>query len=179
MKQCVTDQRSETKMRYFAYGSNMSIRRLQARTPSARHLDTGWLEGHRLEFHKIGRIDGSAKCDALKTGNSAHRVHGVLFELATEDKPALDRAEGLGMGYALKEVVVRRRGGPGVKAFTYYATLTSAHLRPFDWYKEHVLRGARENDLPEAYIRHIEAIEADEDPETARRMRELSIYIGD
>ena len=31
-------------------------------------------------------------------------------------------------------------------------------LRPFDWYKEHVLRGAREHGLPVAYVAGIERI---------------------
>lgn len=166
-------------LRYFAYGSNMSIRRLRARTPSARRLGSGWLPGHRLAFHKVGRLDGSAKCDALATGDPGHRVHGVLFELAGEDKPALDHAEGLGMGYALKQVLVHHHGGPAVTAFTYVATLTAPGLRPFDWYKEHVLRGARENGLPADYIRHIEAVAADPDPELARRLRELAVYRDD
>jgi hypothetical protein len=47
---------------------------------------------------------------------------------------------------------------------------------PLDWYREHVLRGARENNLPGAYIRSIEAIEAMADDDAIRREKELSIY---
>ena len=35
---------------YFAYGSNMSTPRLQARLPHARPLGPAWLDGHRLAF---------------------------------------------------------------------------------------------------------------------------------
>jgi hypothetical protein len=56
-------------MLYFAYGSNMSVSRLVARTPSAQPLGRCALRGHQLRFHKVGG-DGSAKCDAFHTGNS-------------------------------------------------------------------------------------------------------------
>ena len=51
---------------YFAYGSNMSQRRLQARVPSATFLGIGILLGHALAFHKISKKDGSGKCDIVK-----------------------------------------------------------------------------------------------------------------
>ena len=85
-------------MKYFAYGSNMSLARLQQRTPEVRRLSSCVLPGHSLRFHKAGR-DGSGKCDAFLTGNPRDRVMGALFELCPEQKPDLDRVEGLGRGY--------------------------------------------------------------------------------
>ena len=41
-------------MKYFAYGSNMSFARLQARVPSARSLGCYALRQHDLRFHKSG-----------------------------------------------------------------------------------------------------------------------------
>ena len=63
-----------------------------------------------------------------------------------------------------------------VEAFSYYATHIDVGLKPLCWYKEHVLRGAMENNLPEDYIRMIEAIEHIDDVDTERRESELSIY---
>jgi hypothetical protein len=51
-------------MQYFAYGSNMSLRRLRTRVPSAVKLGNATLFGHQLKFHKRSQ-DGSAKCDAM------------------------------------------------------------------------------------------------------------------
>lgn len=163
-------------MYYFAYGSNMSSRRIQARAPSATKLNTAHLAGHRLEFHKISDNDGTAKCDACETGDLSDCVHGVVFAIAAQDKPALDRAEGLGRGYAEKVVQVRLTDGKVVEATTYYAIRTDPSLKPLDWYKSHVIRGAREHGLPEAYIRAIVTIEHIVDSDDERREKELSIY---
>lgn len=154
----------------------MSIRRLRARTPSAKRIDTGILDAHQLVFHKSGR-DDSAKCDAHHSGDPAHFVLGVLYEIHPGQKPGLDKAEGLGSGYEIKDVLIRLNDGSAVEAFTYYATHIDARLKPFDWYVEHVLIGARENSLPVEYLEVIEATEFIEDENVARRTRELSIYL--
>lgn len=160
---------------YFSYGSNMSSRRLLVRVPLAKQAGTGMLHRHQLKFHKISK-DGSAKCDILETGNPAHVVHGVLFHITPEAKTILDRIEGTGFGYAQKTVDITMADGSLMVAFTYYATDIDSGLKPLDWYKQHVLTGARENRLPENYIRTIEAIECVEDTDDARRETELSIY---
>jgi len=160
---------------YFSYGSNMSIKRLVDRVPSARKIDAGILEKHELKFHKVGK-DGSAKCDACETGNPEHKVYGVAFDISEQEKRDLDRKEGLGYGYDQKDVKIILNNGDTVEAFTYYATKIDPALKPFDWYKEHVLRGARENKLPIEYIRNIEMIEHMDDSDTKRRDDELSIY---
>ena len=163
-------------LHYFSYGSNMSIRRFCLRVPSASHIGTGILRKHELRFHKVSSKDGSAKCDVQLTGNPDHQAYGVVYRIAEAEKPGLDQAEGLGFGYEQKDVVLEMAGGALLQAFCYYATETNPHLKPLDWYKEHVLRGARENNLPEAYVRNIETTEAVPDVDAARRKRELSIY---
>ena len=116
-------------MRYFAYGSNMSLRRLRARVPSAVKLDNASLYGHRLRFHKRGR-DGSAKCDAQQSGDPSHRVQGVLFDIDPMEKPELDRHEGVGQGYAIKTVPLVLSDGSQALAYTYTATLIDPKLVP-------------------------------------------------
>jgi hypothetical protein len=162
-------------MYYFAYGSNMSLRRFRARVPSAVKLDNASLSGHRLRFHKCGR-DGSAKCDAQYTGDPAHRVLGVVFEIAAAEKPDLDRHEGVGQGYVIETLQLTLAGGDRLEAYTYLATLIDPALRPFAWYKEHVLRGAQENRLDADYVRAILDIDAVIDPDSLREARELAIY---
>jgi len=69
-------------MHYFSYGSNMSIKRLLSRVPSAKKIAIGKLEMHQLTFHKKSSNDRSAKCDANETANPEHYIHGVLFDIA-------------------------------------------------------------------------------------------------
>lgn len=163
-------------MFYFAYGSNMSTARLRARVPSARVLGPGRLPGHALRFHKSSEADGSAKCDACHTADAGDTVQGVVFRIDPGERPHLDRAEGLGVGYAVKEVAVHLDGGDRVAAFTYYAVAIDPRLRPYHWYKEHVLRGALEHGLPEPYVEVIRAVESCSDPQAERHRRELAIY---
>ena len=148
----------ERTYRYFAYGSNLSTERLRARVPSARARGRGRLLHHALRWHKIGR-DGSGKCDIVPT-SAPCVVWGVLFDVAQDEKPALDAVEGLGIGYFEKEVRIVTDDGECL-ALTYHANPagTDAALRPFDWYKNYVVRGAREHGLPADYIRELEVVE--------------------
>ena len=154
----------------------MSLRRLRLRVPSASCIGTGILKEHELRFHKVSSKDGSAKCDAVATADPDQVVYGVVYRIDEAEKPALDRAEGLGLGYELQNALIQMASGADVRAFYYFATSINPELRPLDWYREHVLRGARENNLPGAYIRSIEAIEAIVDEDTIRREKELSVY---
>lgn len=160
---------------YFAFGSNMSTPRLRSRVPSARPLGAATLPGHVLRFHKPGR-DGSAKCDACYTGRDSDAVHGVVFALGTHEKPYLDTCEGLGNGYAEKTVTVTDARGTAYRVYTYYATRIDPGLRPYHWYKTHVLRGALEHRLPEHYIAAIRGIASIDDPSCGNHLHELSIY---
>lgn len=160
---------------YFAYGSNMSTPRLTARLPSTRVVGVAGLAAHRLMFHKYGG-DGTAKCDAFYTGDADDAVLGVVFRIAAREKPALDAVEGLGNGYEIRRVEVAARSGETLQAFTYCATRIDDALKPLDWYKEHVLFGAREHGLPDAYIRRIENVAAMPDPDVRRSTAERLIY---
>ena len=158
----------------FSYGSNMSVTRLRDRVPSARFVAVAVLPAHRLRFHKVSN-DGSGKCDAEETGNRADQVMGVVYEIADDERPALDRKEGLGSGYDVKEIEVTTAQG-NLTALMYFATQVDSARKPYLWYKEHVLIGARESGLLSEYIAQIEAVEAVEDPDRTRHERELAIY---
>ncbi|MGV6826937.1 MAG: gamma-glutamylcyclotransferase family protein [bacterium] len=162
-------------MYYFAYGSNMSVPRLLARVPSASVVTVAELSGHRLCFHKQGR-DGSAKCDAYETKLADHKVVGIVFEICEKEKPGLDKCEGLGKGYEQKYVELTTTDGEHITAMTYYATRIDSELRPYHWYKAHVLAGAREHGLPAKYIEKYINIVSLPDPDSERHMTEIGIY---
>ncbi|MDV6315327.1 gamma-glutamylcyclotransferase family protein [Idiomarina sp. HP20-50] len=162
-------------MLYFAYGSNMSSARLQKRVPSAVPLGCYKLEEHDLRFHKVGK-DNSGKGDAYITHNKNDVVYGALFRIEESEKPALDRAEGLGQGYREKEINVIDLAGGIESAVTYTAIMIDESLKPYSWYLNHVLRGAEENGLPENYIEEkILAVEAVKDSNTERAAGERAI----
>jgi len=153
-------------MQYFGYGSNMLTRRLRARVPSAEPLGTGRLPGHRLRFHKRSR-DGSGKCNVVPAQNS--EVCGVLFEIDRAELDALDEAEQRGRGY--ERMHVRIQGPSPVDAFAYVAqpAYIDDALLPYEWYRALVIAGAREHNLPSAYVDQLEAVRSYPDPDRDRR----------
>jgi gamma-glutamylcyclotransferase len=152
----------------------MSTPRLVDRVRSAKFVSVTRLERHRLKFHKSSN-DGSGKCDIELTNDQTDVVYGVVFQILASDKEELDRKEGLGYGYMEKSVSVIDQNNESIDAVTYYATKIDASLKPYDRYKEHVVRGAKEHNLPAVYIKIIEAVESLPDPNPTRHKKE-SIY---
>jgi len=159
---------------YFAYGSNMSPARLRARLPSALDHAPARLDGHELAFHKCG-ADGSGKCDIPERERST--VFGLVYKITSDDFEVLDRIEGVGVGYE-REMVDIHLGGERLAAHTYRATLIDPKLRPFSWYRQHVIAGALAAGLSESYLSQIRAVKAIRDPDLQREQRELAIYQG-
>lgn len=155
---------------YFAYGSNMCTHRLKDRVPSARPLGIAYLIKHTLRFHKKSK-DGSAKADAMYTGNAPNSVWGVVFEIDGAEKSNLDTAEGLGQGYWERWVTVSNEVRE-YHALTYLATNVDSYLKPYTWYMRYVIEGAKQHHLPEDYLQAIEATAAIQDPDQARDQRE-------
>ena len=153
----------------------MSSARLKKRTPNAKALGQYRLTHHQLRVHKLG-MDASAKCDAYYTGHDTDYILGVLYQISEEEKPNLDRAEGLGRGYKLKTVEISNQQGQTEEALTYVATHIDPDVLPFGWYMKHVSFGASEAKLPAAYIERINAIPSLEDDNRDRKKRELSLY---
>ena len=162
-------------MLYFAYGSNLSTCRLLQRVSTAELVTTGQLHHHQLLFHKIGR-DGSAKCNAFYTGLEKDIIHGAVYTFDPDERTLLDDAEGLGNGYEIKDVSIVVNGSQHIQAFTYFATRIALDIKPFDWYREHVLVGAREHFFPDHYIDMITSVHVVEDTDSQRAKKELSVY---
>jgi len=169
---------ASTTFQYFAYGSNMLTRRLIAadRAPSATPVGIGYVECRRLTFNKVSR-DGSGKCDAEVTGKKTDRVYGVIFEIALADKAALNKAEGLGEGYAEEHVEVVT-GSSNVQVMTYIATEKESVLRPYHWYKAITVAGAVEHGLPKDYVEWLRAFESIEDPNAERRAKNEALLFA-
>ncbi len=152
---------------YFAYGSNMSSRRIEARLGACRALGKACLKGYRLSFSKRGR-DVSGKCNLHCTGDGRQRVYGGLFQLGDSQAQALDKFEG--SGYARQNISLTYQNRPQ-EAYTYIALSQwiDESLVPFDWYRSLVLQGAIEQGLPRAYVRKLGFSRYKIDPDLERR----------
>jgi gamma-glutamylcyclotransferase (GGCT)/AIG2-like uncharacterized protein YtfP len=154
--------------KYFAYGSNMLKERLVERVPSALVRATGYIEGYTIRFNKKS-VDGSGKCNLVKTEDDKDRVYGVVYDFLDADKANLDKHEGLGRGYNTEEIRVITDGGE-MRAYTYVADeyAVDDSVKPYSWYKDLVVEGARRHSLPSQYISQLECIDADSDFDAER-----------
>ncbi len=150
---------------YFAYGSNMCFRRLEARVPGVRTLGSALLRGHELCWHKKGD-DGSAKCSILHVGGDAV-VHGALFAIPRREKPALDRAEGSGYN-DITVSVESAQGDVTAKTYMAHESVIDDTRQPYSWYKDLVVSGAESQDLPPVYVDVLRQVDAVEDPDAER-----------
>lgn len=132
-------------MVYFAYGSNMSRARLEARVGGVAALGRARVSDYRHAFAKRGR-DGTGKGTVIATHGAS--VYGVLFELSARQLLVLDRFEG---GYRRIEIDAAIANGP-VRAVTYEALAIVDELAPSPDYLAHYLAGMAEHALPADYV---------------------------
>ena len=166
---------------YFAYGSNLHPLRLAERTPSCLAIGPARLRGYALRFHKrsLAAGDGSGKCDAFATGRPDDVLHGAVYRIDLDDRPALDAAEGNGRGY---DRVVRNAetsaGSLAVELYVAQAGWIDPALRPFDWYLELVVAGAAHHELPIDYRHRVERTPVMRDADARRSERHYRLARG-
>ena len=154
----------------------MASLRLKQRIVSAHALGPASLRGYQLHWHLKSFVDGSAKCNALFTGQELDVVYGVLFEMDFIERACLDSYEGVGKSYEVRLVSVCLHSQLPTEAFAFFALHTNSTVNPFHWYKEHVIRGATEHGLPDDYIASLRQVVSLSDPNEERLVREMSIY---
>merc|ERR1711990_1151446 len=145
------------KFLYFAFGSNLLRERLHISNPSAVFKAIARLPAHRLEFNYFSRRWQGAAATIVEADNE--EVWGVLWELSIEHLTTLDAQEGVPTVYNRKTVTVEVDGGEE-EAFTYFLVKpVEEDRRPSAVYLDVIVRGAKENGLPEEYIEKLQSIE--------------------
>ncbi len=165
-----------------AYGSNLHPIRLRKRCPNASLIGTTMLQGRGITFHKQS-LDGSGKCDVVKTENQNDTIFVAVYKIPLKEKSLLDRSEGLGNGYEQLEMDIKVEQIK-MSAFLYVANHNAINkeLLPYNWYKVMVILGAKYHKFPASYIDRITKIPAiiDQDNNRANKnweiVRELKSY---
>lgn len=93
------------KRYYIAYGSNLNVRQMRMRCPTARIIGTSVLEDYELLFK--GSKTGSYLTVEKKPGGT---VPVAVWEVTPEDEKALDRYEGFPNFYYKKELTLPIKG---------------------------------------------------------------------
>ena len=146
-------------MKIFCYGSNMNTERITERCSSSRFISRAKVNGYKLLFNKRSK-DKSGKANLIYTGDKS-LVWGVIFDISEDQKPILDKAEGLGKGYDEYKLIVINDLEQEIECVCYIATdekYLDNNLKPYDWYKEYCLIGAKQHSLPEDYILTLDGV---------------------
>ena len=93
------------KRYYIAYGSNLNVRQMQWRCPTARVIGTAELPDHRLLFK--GSLSGSYLTVEPEIGST---VPVGVWEVSEQDELRLDRYEGYPAFYYKKELELPIKG---------------------------------------------------------------------
>lgn len=103
-------------MFYFAYGSNLAEQRLRHRIPQAQPACAATLANYELAFNVLGG-DGSAKANVIEKHGS--KVTALLFDISKSDKLILDKYEGLGIRYQIRQAQVTTTDNRQIAAYFY------------------------------------------------------------
>lgn len=134
---------------YFAYGSNMDVDAMRARCPRSRPLGVARLARHRFFIMEGGY--------ASVAPDPRRQVFGLLWDLALADVRALDAYEDVRSGLYRKIMQPVLRGqGASARALVYVGG-SAQPAPPLPGYMESVLAAARALELPEAYLRELDA----------------------
>jgi hypothetical protein len=144
----------------FAYGANMNPAQLKERCSHPLRVTAAFLQDYRIGFYGHSKMWDGAIETAIETKGS--RLWGVLFSLSNRDWDQLDswqdaRFDGTGK-YFHYPVSVCDMQGKCYQARLYKKDLLGATCPPSTQYMQHIIDGARQNQLPPAYVESLLAI---------------------
>ena len=126
---------------YVAYGSNLNLKQMAHRCPSATILGTGLLNNWELVYR--GSMNNSYATIKRKSGSV---VPVLLWNIDSEDEKKLDIYEGYPLHYFKKNVMVNV-GGIRKKAMVYIMDLCQLPGKPSTTYINSIRQGYIDNNL--------------------------------
>lgn len=124
-----------SKRLYVAYGSNLNIRQMQHRCPTAKLYGTGIVSDYELQFK--GQPNCAFATIAPKEGSE---VPVAVWEIQPQDERSLDRYEGYPSHYFKQNIPVQL-DGEEVDAMVYIMNLKMKFGMPSPYYYQTVLEG--------------------------------------
>lgn len=124
-----------SKRLYVAYGSNLNIRQMQHRCPTAKLYGTGTVSDYELQFK------GQPNCAfATIAPQEGSEVPVAVWEIQSQDERSLDRYEGYPSHYFKQNIPVQL-DGEEVDAMVYIMNLKMKFGMPSPYYYQTVLEG--------------------------------------
>ncbi|MFP4001768.1 MAG: gamma-glutamylcyclotransferase family protein [Candidatus Natronoplasma sp.] len=160
----------DKKIKYFAYGSNLSIEQMKERGIEVLDTELAELPGWRLTFTEYSETWKGGVGDIVPTAD--RKVEGVVYTLPEEDVVNLDHYEGRSIDDDMEVGMYRKQHLPVKKSSGWKTVLTylvnrteeyrsEVYLKPSKEYMETIIRGAEEHGLSDEYIDLLKDIECD------------------
>ena len=129
-------------MYYFAYGSNMSVQRMNERGVVFTRRIPAVLYGYRLEFNKLASKNPKEGYANIIPDQSK-KVEGALYEISDNSLERLDNYEGYPTHYERVKIRVQLNDRQEVEAVAYIAqsTYVQTGLKPSRKYLNYLLAG--------------------------------------
>ncbi|MFQ5929274.1 MAG: gamma-glutamylcyclotransferase family protein [Nitrospiraceae bacterium] len=143
---------------YFAYGSNLLKKQMEARCPSVRFIGTGEVPGYELCFPRASdRWNGGVAGLRRDPGG---KVEGALYELTESDLARLDHVEGVAEGeYRRERAKVILKDKSEVEAWIYFANVQGeGSFKPSEEYINVMIRGAQDCGLSPEVVAGLQKI---------------------
>jgi len=143
-------------VKYFSYGSNMSIAQTLDRLGRLPPRVVARLRGYALAFNKPMYDDEHHAYANVVPAVDDH-VLGVLYDCTEADMRNLDVVEGVAQGHYERKQVTVLVDGESLAATVYVgcAARGGGGLPTTDEYLETILEGARDNGFPEEELARI------------------------
>ena len=119
------------------------------RIPSAQSIGIGKLVNKKMVLNKKG-ADGSGKANIVDF--DGFDTWGVLYEVNENDLLSLDNFEN---GYSRVSLQAQIYDNPFLDVDVYISSELTGNLFAQEWYKEIIILGAKEHNLPENYITYL------------------------
>ncbi len=132
---------SERKI-YLAYGSNLNLKQMAQRCPTAKVLGATTLKDYQLLFK-----GAFGNAHATIEPSKGSEVPVLLWGVTAEDEKRLDRYEGY-PHYYVKETVKVKLGKKTVEAMVYIMNDGYKFNPPSVYYYETIREGYKDNNLP-------------------------------
>ena len=120
---------------YLAYGSNLNLKQMADRCPTAKVVGASQINDHRLLFRGV-HAGAVATIEPFEGGN----VPVLVWEITPTDEAALDRYEGWPFLYR-KETIKVKLGSKTVKAMVYIMNDGRPLGQPSCYYYSTILEG--------------------------------------
>lgn len=132
---------------YIAYGSNLNIRQMETRCPSARVYHVGRIPDYELVFKALGVCAYAT----IKPCKGVY-VPVVVWRISPQDERNLDRYEGF-PSYYYKKTLIVETGGDTLEGMAYIMNEKAVYRLPSRQYYQIVLEGYHNFGLDEIVLR--------------------------